>query len=83
MKEIKYNNGNGACLCNECSVILSYGFHHRDVERYCKDCYDKMYNFVRYVATDYYELSQEKVRIQRDDYVRMAREIMESLSNES
>ena len=41
----------------------------------------KMFEFVRYVATDYIELSHEKVRIQRDDYVRMAREIMNSLND--
>lgn len=35
--------------------------------------------FVSYIAKDYIELSHEKVRIQRDDYVRMAREIMNSL----
>ena len=40
---------------------------------------DKLYEFVRYVARDYIELSHEKVRIQRDDYVRIAREIMNSL----
>ena len=40
---------------------------------------DKLYEFVRYVARDYIELSHEKVRIQRDDYVRMARDIMNSL----
>ena len=43
---------------------------------------DKLYEFVRYVARDYIELSHEKVRIQRDDYVRMAREIMNSLNDE-
>ena len=37
--------------------------------------------FVRYIATDYIELSHEKVRIQRDDYVRMARDIMENLED--
>ena len=43
---------------------------------------NKMFEFVRYVATDYIELSHEKVRIQRDDYVRMARDIMRSLNEE-
>ena len=78
--EIKYNNGNGACLCNGCSIILSYGFHHEDVERYCETCYMKMFNFVKYIATDYIELSHDKVRIQRDDYVRMARELLNQIS---
>ena len=43
---------------------------------------NKMFEFVRYVAKDYIELSHEKVRIQRDDYVRMARDIMKSLNDE-
>ena len=43
---------------------------------------NKLFEFVRYVATDYIELSHEKVRIQRDDYVRMARDIMKSLNDE-
>ena len=42
---------------------------------------DKLLQFVKYVAWDYIELSHEKVRIQRDDYVRMAREIMNSLDS--
>ena len=43
---------------------------------------NKMFEFVRYIAKDYIELSHEKVRIQRDDYVRMARDIMKSLNDE-
>ena len=42
--------------------------------------HSKMFEFIRYVAKDYIELSHEKVRIQRDDYVRMARDILKSLS---
>lgn len=37
---------------------------------------EKLAAFVRYIANDYIELSHEKVRIQRDDYVRMARELL-------
>ena len=33
--------------------------------------------FVQYVATDYIELSQDKIRVQRDDYIRIARQIKE------
>lgn len=35
---VKFNSGTGALLCNGCSIILAYGFRHRDVEHYCKDC---------------------------------------------
>jgi len=80
--EVKFNNGNGACVCNQCSIIMSYGFDHNDLEHYCGDCYNKLHEFVRYIATDYFEQSQEKVRIQRDDYIQMAKEIMKELSDD-
>ncbi len=35
---IKFNNGNGALLCNGCRVILAYGFEHIDKEHYCDKC---------------------------------------------
>jgi hypothetical protein len=78
--EVKFNNGAGARLCNQCGYIISYGFDHTDSEAFCGDCYSKLYRFIHYIATDYFELSQEKVRIQRDDYVRMARELMKELN---
>ena len=40
--EVKFNGGRGACLCNRCSVILSYGTDHNDVARYCDSCYTKL-----------------------------------------
>lgn len=80
--EVKLNNGTGACLCNECRVILSYGFEHENKRRYCAECYDKLYNFIQYIANDYFELSYEKVRIQRDDYVRMARDLIKQRDEE-
>ena len=39
---IKFNNGSGACLCDECRVILSYGFDHSNNETYCAECYKKL-----------------------------------------
>ena len=42
--------------------------------------YLAMYRFIQYIANDYFELSYEKVRIQRDDYVRMARELLKELN---
>ena len=41
--QVKFNGGRGALLCNGCSVILAYGFKHKDLEHYCKDC-DKVRN---------------------------------------
>ena len=41
--------------------------------------YLAMHSFIKYIANDYFELSHEKVRIQRDDYVRMARELLKEL----
>lgn len=40
--EVKFNGGRGACLCNRCSVILSYGTDHEDIDRYCGECYTKL-----------------------------------------
>lgn len=45
----------------------------------CSDKYEKLYRFVHYIATDYFELSHEKVRVQRDDYVRMAKELLKEI----
>ena len=39
--DVKYNNGNGALLCNRCSVIISYGFEHVDDYHFCKECYEE------------------------------------------
>lgn len=35
---VKFNNGNGALLCNACDVIIAYGFDHEDREHYCAMC---------------------------------------------
>lgn len=42
--------------------------------------YTKLYNFVRYIAKDYVELSHEKVRLQRDDYIREAKELLNKVT---
>lgn len=39
--EVKFNSGTGALLCNGCSIILAYGFKHKDVEHYCSNCEDE------------------------------------------
>lgn len=44
---IKFNNGNGALLCNGCSIIIDYGFKHEDRLHFCKECADVMVNFER------------------------------------
>ena len=46
-----------------------------------REDYDAMYEFIHYIANDYIELSHEKVRIQRDDYVRMARDLLEQIED--
>ena len=40
----------------------------------------RMFEFVRYIARNYVESWPEKVRIQRDEYVRMANNLLELLS---
>ena len=41
--------------------------------------YEILYDFVHYIANDYFELSSEKLEIQRNDYVRTAKHIMATL----
>ena len=35
---VKYNNGNGALLCNYCHDIIAYGFDHEDRKHVCDGC---------------------------------------------
>lgn len=37
----------------------------------------ELYEFVRFIATDYVELSQDKVLWQRNDYIKRAKKILE------
>ena len=40
---VKLNGGEGALLCNRCSIIVSTGkADYRDIEHYCEDCYNKV-----------------------------------------
>lgn len=48
--EVKLNGGRGACLCNRCSVILSYGMNHEDVDRYCGSCYNQLVSALTEIA---------------------------------
>lgn len=36
--DIRFNNGNGALLCNECRVIVAYGYDHEDKFHFCDKC---------------------------------------------
>jgi hypothetical protein len=38
---IKFNNGNGALLCNECHTIIALGTNHIDKEHFCPSCIDR------------------------------------------
>ena len=35
---VKWNGGMGALLCNDCLVIVAYGFDHKDKHHYCEGC---------------------------------------------
>jgi hypothetical protein len=35
---VKFNDGNGALLCNRCHTIIANGIRHKDVEHYCDEC---------------------------------------------
>lgn len=45
---IKYNNGSGALLCNECGVIIKDNLSKKDIERpyllFCEEHYEKYIN---------------------------------------
>jgi hypothetical protein len=58
-----------------------YSGKHRMKIELC-DKYEKLYNFVHLISTDYVELSHEKVRVQRDEYMRRARKLIQELDNE-
>lgn len=46
------------------------------------DNYERLLRFVEFIASDYVELSHEKVRLQRDDYIRRARKLLEEIAEE-
>lgn len=88
--DVRFNNGNGTVLCNVCRIMLTdscKASEQIDCAHLCEGCYNdlnaenfsKLYDFVSYVANDYFELSHEKVRVQRDDYVRKARKLLGEL----
>lgn len=89
LAEVKFNGGRGTVLCNVCHVMLADSCDIRnqiDCYHVCEECYkemnaenfSKLRNFVLWLANDYVELSHDKVRWQRDDYIRKARELLEN-----
>lgn len=36
--DVRFNNGNGALLCNRCRIIIAYGFDHEDEFHFCEEC---------------------------------------------
>lgn len=54
MKPIhKFNNGNGATLCHQCSCIISIGFTD---DLYCKECKEQRKELLKEVMKKYEEL---------------------------
>ena len=89
--EVKFNGGKGTVLCNVCHVMLTDACdtrHQIDCYHVCEECYkemnaenySKLYNFVRYIANDWVELSHEKIRLQRDDYITRAKALLDGLA---
>lgn len=35
---VKWNSGTGALLCNNCRIIIQYGFDHKDIVHLCEGC---------------------------------------------
>lgn len=71
--EVKFNNGRGACLCNRCSIILSYGTDHHDIERYCGDCYQELVDTLFNIA---------KMRPHKDSALEMKQIARQALDKE-
>ena len=44
---VKYNNGNGALLCNGCHAIIAEGFDHVDTYYYCKECKTHLHDLLK------------------------------------
>ena len=40
--DVRFNSGAGALLCNECQIIIDYGFKHEDKKHYCEKCQEKL-----------------------------------------
>lgn len=38
LAKVKFNNGYGALLCNECSTIIAEGWEHEDRAHLCEEC---------------------------------------------
>jgi hypothetical protein len=55
---VKFNNGNGALLCNACRTIIAYGHDHEDRLHFCESCSDVMAHHDWYLY--------HKVRIWKD-----------------
>lgn len=55
---VKFNNGDGALLCNACRVIVAYGHDHEDRLHFCESCSDVLLKHDRYLF--------HKVRIWKD-----------------
>ena len=88
--EVKFNGGRGTVLCNGCRTMLTDACDTReqiDCYHLCEECYEemnaenysKLRNVVLYVANDYVELSHEKVKWQRDDYMKQAKKLLGEL----
>lgn len=43
LAKVKFNNGNGALLCNECSTIIAEGWEHEDRTHLCEECKETNY----------------------------------------
>jgi len=54
--DVRFNNGNGALLCNNCSVIIAYGHEHEDREHYCTMCMSGKCNSPAAVSKEWPEL---------------------------
>ena len=64
-------------MCSPCYIAITTG-NIGPTDSFLKN-YEALYRFIKFVARDYVELSHDKVRMQRDDYILRARKIINDL----
>lgn len=64
-------------MCSPCYRAITTG-NIGPTDSFLKN-YETLYRFAKFVARDYVELSHDKTRMQRDDYIHRARKIINDL----
>jgi hypothetical protein len=69
LADVRFNNGNGALLCNRCQIIVDYGFEHEDRLHYCDKCLKTIADWPLHYAEDI------KTKLALDELARQGQEL--------